>query len=294
MSAKEQRIRSILTERFDYQTKPLGPLPLIKRVWPAIVDLASNEVYVLASAIAFNALLSFFPFVILLLIICRNIFGWAQGYEAIFQLLRDDYLPVGREFIVKNLRILTARFYSDVAIFSMLSLLITSSGVFAPIEMALNRAWGISNKRGFLKSMLLSLALVLGCGVLALISIYIAASSHSIIRSIAGSFAEYGPVKLFTGMVIKALLFPITVCIFFLIYYFLPNGRVPLKQVLPAAIFIGLLWEVSKYLFMWSLPLMNFESVYGPFYISVTLVMWAFISAMMLLLGANLSAQLRD
>jgi YihY family inner membrane protein len=81
-----------------------------------------------------------------------------------------------------------------------------------------------------------------------------------------------------------------SVTIFFLIYWLLPNGRVPAKAVLPAAMVTGLLWEIAKYLYIFALPFLDFKEVYGPFAISVSLMFWAFISGLLLLGGAHLSA----
>ncbi len=60
--------------------------------------------------------------------------------------------------------------------------------------------------------------------------------------------------------------------------------------MLTAAVAMGLLWEIAKYIYMLVLPLLNFPDVYGPFYISVTLMFWAFISGLMVLAGAHLAA----
>jgi membrane protein len=53
---------------------------------------------------------------------------------------------------------------------------------------------------------------------------------------------------------------------------------------------VGLLSEAAKYLYILALPWLNFQEVYGPFSVTVTLIFWSFISGMMLLLGAYLSA----
>jgi uncharacterized BrkB/YihY/UPF0761 family membrane protein len=53
---------------------------------------------------------------------------------------------------------------------------------------------------------------------------------------------------------------------------------------------VGLLWEVAKYLYVRALPWLDFKSVYGPFYISVGLMMWAFLTGLLLLAGAHVSA----
>ncbi|MEW6734977.1 MAG: YihY/virulence factor BrkB family protein [Acidobacteriota bacterium] len=265
---------------------------LRRSIWHAFTDLASNQVYSHASAIAFNALLSFFPFIVLLLVFCRKVLQWPAGYELILTLLKEEYLPAGGQFITRNLRIVTAN--STTAIFSFASLIFTSAGVFAPIELALNRAWSITEERSFWRSRASALALVFACGLLAMGSIYVTAASQALLRDLIGVAFTNPIVKIALAVLLKILILPVTITIFFLIYYFLPNRHVPLTRVLPAAIFAGLLWELCKYFFVWCLPILDFASIYGPFYITVSLVIWAFISALILLLGANLSAQWPD
>jgi YihY family inner membrane protein len=278
-------------EPFEPPPAPVVVKRMSGRIWPAIADLASNEVYVLASAIAFNALLSFFPFVILLLVLCRNVLQWPEGYEAILRLLREDYLPISQDFIVKNLRAITVAHYGQAAALSLAALAFTSSGLFAPIEMALNRAWGVTEHRSLVRGRLIALGLVVACGALALVSVYITAYSQELLRGWLGGLSELAPVRIVSAVALRVLIFPVTVSIFFLIYYVLPNRRIYVREVLFVAIFTGLLWEATKYLFMWFAPRLGFEEVYGPFYVTVTLVTWAYISASILLLGANLSSR---
>jgi uncharacterized BrkB/YihY/UPF0761 family membrane protein len=82
-----------------------------------------------------------------------------------------------------------------------------------------------------------------------------------------------------------------SIAIFFLVYWLLPNGKVSAKGVLPAAVIMGLLSELLKYVYIFALPRLNFAEVYGPFAISVSLMFWAFLSGMLLLTGAHLSAR---
>jgi uncharacterized BrkB/YihY/UPF0761 family membrane protein len=59
---------------------------------------------------------------------------------------------------------------------------------------------------------------------------------------------------------------------------------------MPTAIIIALLWELAKYLYVLALPKLDFASIYGPFYVSVGLMIWAFLSGLLLLAGAHFSA----
>ncbi|HZS44755.1 MAG TPA: YihY/virulence factor BrkB family protein [Blastocatellia bacterium] len=267
-------------------------IAFLKRVKPAISDLREDQVQILASAIAFNALLSFLPFLVLLLTICKDILQWNAGYEAVFSILRD-YLPVARitaDFIERNLRALTTSHPGGpMAIISLISLWITSAGTLIPIEVALNRAWGVKEGRPFIKRYTMVLLLVLISGLLMLGAVFISAETHTFLASVTGELSTSLPVKLAIWIVEKLATVPISVLIFLLIYYFLPNTRVSFRQVLPAAIFMGLTWEISKYLFAHIAP--RITEGYGAFHVTVSLVLWAFVSALLMLLCANLSAQ---
>ena len=46
-----------------------------------------------------------------------------------------------------------------------------------------------------------------------------------------------------------------------------------------------------KYGYILALPWLNFGEVYGPFALSVSMMFWAFLTGMLLLAGANLSAR---
>jgi len=100
-----------------------------------------------------------------------------------------------------------------------------------------------------------------------------------------------GFIRVVGFVVMKAFAIAASIAIFFLIYWVLPNGKVPARGVLPAAILMGLLSEALKYAYFLALPWLNFGEVYGPFAISVSLMFWAFLTGMLLLTGAHLSAR---
>lgn len=271
------------------------PEGALARVWQAVGDLFTNEVYVLASAIAFNGLLSFFPFTLLMLSFCRNVLHSRPAYDAILVMMRD-YLPTGQDFIIRNLQVVVMSFGKG-EILSVLLLLFTSSGILIPIQIALNRAWRIPAKPRDMKGQLLkdfkdqalAFLIIIVCGLMGLASTSLLAVFQ---RLIAGAFGSAQIVGLLSAVVVKILALPLIFAVFFTLYFALPDRRIPARQVWPAAAFAGLAWEATRIVcFWWVFPWLNFREAYGPFYISVTLVMWAFVSSMILLLGANLSAQ---
>jgi membrane protein len=250
--------------------------------------LLHTEVHTFAFSVAANAILSFFPFVLLLMTLVLRVFHSPAMYNVIRELLRD-YLPAGQDFVIRNLNALvTAR--NRVQIFSFAILLVTSTGVFMPLEVALNRVWRFPNNRSYIGNQLISLGLAFSCGILALISIALSAGNVVLLHFLAFGH-DFFLVRVLGFLTAKVFATITSMAIFFLIYWLLPNGKVPAKAVLPAAVIMGLLSEILKYSYFLALPRLNFQEVYGPFALSASMMFWAFLSGLLLLTGAHLSAQ---
>jgi membrane protein len=249
--------------------------------------LLRTDVHTFAFSVAANSILSFFPFVVLLMTLIRRVFHSRVMYDVVVELLRD-YLPTGQEFVIRNLNAMVdARQRAQVA--SLVILLVTSTGIFVPLEVALNRIWRIPNNRSYLGNQLVSLGLAFACGVLALLSIGMTAG---VVRPFEFLLRGHTPavVRLAGFLAMKAFAIGASIAIFFLIYWILPNGKVPARAVLPTAIIMGLLSEALKYGYILALPRLDFAEVYGPFALTVSLMFWAFLTGLLLLAGANLSA----
>jgi membrane protein len=61
--------------------------------------------------------------------------------------------------------------------------------------------------------------------------------------------------------------------------------KVPWRPVLRTSIYTGIIWLVAKLIFVAALPHMDLESLYGPFYVSVGLLLWAYVSGLILFAG---------
>jgi YihY family inner membrane protein len=260
---------------------------MARQIAPTAAYLMRTEVHTFAFSVAANAILSFFPFVVLLLTLTRSVFHSQVMFDVVVQLLRD-YLPIGQDFIIKNLRALVSA-HGRVQIFSVIMLLITSTGVFVPLEVALNQVWGFKKNRSYFWNQVVSLGLASASGLLALGSVALTAGNQIVLeRTLGGWFNPL--IRAWTFGVMKGFALAASISIFFLIFWLLPNGKVPVRAVMPAAVFTGLVWEAGKNLYILALPWLNFQEVYGPFSISVTLMFWAFLSGLLLLGGAHLSA----
>ena len=259
-----------------------------QRGWPTLRYLARTEVHTFAFSVAANAILSFFPFVLLLTWLVRSVFHSPAMFQVITDLLKNQ-LPTGQDFVVRNVTVLADARHS-ARIISIVILLISSSGVFLPLEVAFNRIWGFPKNRSYLGNQLISLLLALACGVLGLFSVGLATGNKLLLLFVMGGHQENFIFKTGAFILLKAFAMAATIGIFFLIYWLLPNGKVPTRYVLPAAVAMGIVWEAAKYIYILVLPWLNFHEVYGPFTIAITLMLWAFISGMLVLAGAHLAA----
>ena len=276
------------TDATPARTAAPAPLRSSGLVLSTIKYLMRTEVHTFAFSVAANAILSFFPFVVLLMTVIRRVFHSRVMYEVVLQLLRD-YLPAGQDFVIRNLNsMVNSR--QRVQFVSLIILLVTSSGVFLPLEVALNRIWRFPDNRSYLGNQVISLGLAFACGVLALLSIALTAGPVAFMEFLLRGYGT-GFVRLVGFLVMKVFAIAASIAIFFLIYWLLPNGKVPARAVLPSAIIMGLLSEALKYAYILALPWLNFQEVYGPFALSVSMMLWAFLSGLLLLAGANLSAE---
>src|ERR1017187_3089763 len=274
-------------EMFQYEAGKGGLLYRLRRYgWSTLRYLTQTEVHTYAFSVAAYFILSLFPLIVLLLTVVRKVFRSQQMYDVVLQLLRD-FLPSNQDFVIRNLQFL-ASVHGRGQVLSLVMLFITSTGIFLPLEVALNSIWGFTKNRSYAMNALVSVGLALACGTLALLSVYLTAQNLRVLGLAIGDqnfvFRGLGYV------VMKAFAIVTTIAIYFLIYWLLPHGKVPVRAVLPAAIITGLLTEGAKYLYILMLPWLNFQEVYGPFSVSVTLIFWSFCSGLLLLGGAYLSA----
>ncbi len=258
---------------------------------PTLSYWMETEVHVYAFSIAANVLLSFFPFLIVILSICRHLLGW-HGADNVISVVLTDFFSGDANtrdtlgnFVYRNL---TEHVGSrGMPIVSVFLLLFAANGIFEPLEVALNRAWGITKNRSYLRNQLVSFGLILICGSLALAST--AFTGINLMR-VGTTFPNFP----FIGVIMfKMAALPVSILILFLVYWKLPNATVNWRSVLPAAIMVGLALEVLKNinLLTWRLWQWKLEPEYGPFYRSATIILWSFFGAMIILAGAEWSAR---
>jgi membrane protein len=267
-------------------------LPPPKRWWSHTVSLARylsrTEVHTYAFSVAANSILSLFPFIVMMFVVSRQVFHSRAMTEMVANMVRY-FLPAHQSFVIRNMALLVHP-RGQVQVISLVMLLISSSSVFLPLEVALNQVWGVKKSRSYLWNQLLSLGLAIGVGLLAVSSVALAAAQKQILGFVFFGHTHNVVFSFLAHIFLRISAALLSVGIFFLTYWLLPNRRVPARAVLPAAIVTGLIWDAAKAVYVMVLPWLDLRSIYGPFAVSVTLMMWAFLTGLLLLSGAHFSA----
>jgi membrane protein len=240
----------------------------------ALGTLLSRDIAVLTNAIAFNFLLCLFPLLAVVVAVSQQLPGGKRFGTALLLVLQE-LIPFGHAALAEAVRSVS-RLARGLELLSLALIVWGSSGIFMPVEMALGRAWGGPRHRSFWRSRLLAFLMTSAGGLLALASVGLTVAARSY-REEWPTLAEYA-AKL-SGLLLSYLLF-------FLIYRLIPAASVGTRVALRAALWSGTAWEVVKYFFVGRLARLNLQAFYGPLAFSVSLILWAYVSSLVLVFGA--------
>lgn len=260
---------------------------LRKSVQPTVRFMFETEVHVFAFAVAANILMSFFPFLVAIISLCRSVFHWRAAVNVILQTL-NDYFPSG--FGVDFRGYLLSASSHKFSWLSVALLLFTANGIFLPLEVAFNRIWRVKQNRSFLRNQLVSLGLIFACGMLELANVSFTTVNAQFLRGQFG--ASYWTAE-FQSYILRASALPLTGLMIFLLYWVLPNCKMPVKRLIPASIAVSVLLEVSKYLNVLTWPWLRakLQHEVPPFVQSISILLWSFVATLILLAGAEWSAR---
>jgi len=218
-----------------------------------IAYLLDSEVHTFAFSVAANAIISFIPFIVLLYTLSRSVFHSQPMVDAVNEMV-NYFLPTtaSQGFLTDGLVKVVPR--HGVQVLSLVMILISCTGIFLPLEVALNQAWGVTKNRNYLYNQLVAFGLALLMLALALGSILLNASEQWLLGIL---FFHHTDNVVFQGISYLWLSLSTSVAsilFFFSIYWLLPNRKVPWLPVLRTAIVTGIVWLLAKQVFVLMLP----------------------------------------
>jgi len=248
--------------------------------------LLDSEVHTFAFSVAANAILSFIPFIVLMYTLSSSVFHSPEMGSTVSAMVHY-FMPSNQEFVADQLAL--AASHQGVRVFSLIMILIACTGIFLPLEVALNQAWGVTKSRNYLANQVVAFGLAILMVVLGMASILVNAASNEVLTEVFLHHTENFVFQGISFLILAASTGVASILFFFSIYWLLPNRKVPWRPVLRASVFTGIIWLVAKYIFVALLPHMHLRDLYGAFYVSVGLLFWAYVSGLILFAGAQFS-----
>jgi membrane protein len=262
---------------------------VLRAAWRGLLELYNSEGLTHAAAIAYWALLSLFPFLLLLFSVIGGLTADPQARDEVVEFV-FLYFPQQFDFLSGQVdRLRTDRL--GIGLGGGLALAWASLGVFNAVSSAVNHAWGVERKRSFVRHRLFSFLMMVSAGAMFLLAIllvsairlaearwFAATGSRPVwVDRLSGAGPEYTATAL------------LVVCVA-LVFRFVPNVKVRFRDVWTGAVVTALLWRVVFALFSDYAADPNRWSVHGSVAAVVVFLLWVYVSSVLLLYGVGMTA----
>ena len=260
-------------------------VPPISVFVQAVRAFGEDRCSLLAAALSYYALLSLFPLALFILAVASQFVETETATRAVTRFIAA-YLPSGAVMVRSTLEQVT-RLRGALTLVSAAGLLWSGSNVFDTIQLGINRAFRVPNQRPLWRERIVSLGMVMGAGILFALSFVMTTA----LRLALHYRLIHRDTLLFDVLPIAGSLL-LGTGIFGMLYRHLPfHSNIRWRDVWPSALSASVLWEIAKLIFAWyitNLALLNM--VYGSLGTIIAVMLWGYISAAILLIGAEIAA----
>lgn len=258
--------------------------------WRGLVELVNSNDLTHAASIAYYALLSLFPFLLLVISLLGSITASEEQRLAVLTFV-FRYFPTRLDFVASQLDAFRQT-RLQVGVAGSLALIWSSLGVFGAITSAVNEAWGVEKQRSFLKHrmvsflMLVAAGLVMIVGLLLVTAIQIAEASWFGVMLLRFAWLRAVQTWMFRYAATIILIFGVG-----LVFYFIPNAKTRFRDVWVGAALTGALWRLAFDGFSWYIAQNSrLAVIQGSIAAVVVFLLWIYISSVILMYGVEFTA----
>ncbi|MBI5586428.1 MAG: YihY/virulence factor BrkB family protein [Deltaproteobacteria bacterium] len=254
-----------------------------------IHKLDQDDIFFLASGLAFNLLICFIPLILVVLSVLGFFLHSQQEVLETIQAYLGRLLPQASPkmtAIIVNL----VKDRQIVGLVGFVGLIWTAMRLFASIRIVLNKTLEIISQHGYLREKLHDLIYVLISGILFLLSMMLSAI-FDLLKTIPGKMGLPPLLDVhwwgWSATLLVAYFF--SVLMYFVLFQVLPSLKPSSRAAFFSALIIGALWEIAKYLFRLYINYINyFTAIYGSFGLLVAFILWVYYSCSLFVLGGEL------
>ncbi len=258
--------------------------------WRGVGEFYNSEGLTHAAAIAYYALLSLFPFLLLVLSILGSVTADPNDRDAVVRFV-FRYFPRQFDFMTGQLDAFRGRTF-QLGVGGLLALTWASLGVFGAISSAIDHAWGVERRRSFLMHRLMSFLMMVSAGAIFIVALILASVARVAETNFFWQLVERSSWLIWLSAVTAD--YGATVLLILcvgLLFYFIPNTEMRFRWVWPGAIVTGLAWRGALAGFSWyARDLAAWNAVHGSIATVVVFLFWVYVEAVILLYGVEMTA----
>jgi membrane protein len=264
--------------------------PLAKKTFK---EVGADQVPTLAASAAYNFFFSLFPLMLFLAPIL-SLFGDKQHMIGFLSAQLTQALPPDQVKPITDVlhKVVFATNAPGLMSVGLVLAAWSGSNIFGTLMTALNTAYDVTERRGFLKKQLLRLGTLLVAGVIIVASTAIFLNGEGIAKWIGG-LLHLGSVFVTVWTIVQ---FPLAACglilLAFMIFLLLPNVKQRKAQVLVAAVITAVLWVIATLLFRLYIQHFPPNPAYGLIGGIIILLTWMYYTMFVVLLGGELASEM--
>jgi membrane protein len=258
-------------------------------IWRGVIGIYNSNDLTFASSIAYYALLSLFPFFLLVLSVLASVTSNDTDRASVLSFVLH-YFPRQFDFVNTQLQAMQQAGFR-LGVFGSILMVWAAMGVFSAIGSAVNHAWGVEKQPSYLKHKLMAFAMLVAASLLLLVGLaLVSAINVAEARWFAVVIARAPGLLVLQSWAIKSASTIIFIVLVGLVFYFVPNAAVRFRDVWVGAIVTGLLWRGALAGFSRYVRDLSHFSIHGSIAAVVVFLVWVYISAVILLYGVEVTA----
>ncbi|MBU3126842.1 YihY/virulence factor BrkB family protein [Clostridium tagluense] len=259
----------------------------LKKLVSRVID---DDITALAAQVTYYLLLSFFPFLLLLL----SMLGYSDLKSNDVLVYLSQIMPKSTfDLIYTTVIDVFEKTSGNLVSLSIIGLIWTGSSGFRAIIKGLNKAYDEKETRSYLKTLIISILFMVGLEVVIIAAVALVVFGQMIGGTIVTKFHVSSKFILNWDIIRYLVTLSGMVFIFAALYHFTPCRRLTWKEVIPGATFSTLGWLLSSLGFAYYVNnFNNYSSVYGGIGGVIVLMLWLYITSIIILLGGEVNALL--
>lgn len=259
-------------------------------LWASVNEFIDLKVPKMSAALSYYTIFAMAPMLIIILKV-SSFFAIGKPADTIFHQISDYVGPAAAKEIQSIIENAAVSPTASVAyMVSICALIFSATGVFAEIQDSINIIWQLKPKpkKGWLKlvvNRLLSFSILLSLGFILLVSLVVSSILDTVSARIIAHFPDLNIILVF--VVNYGLAFLITLLLFCIIFKFLPDAKIKMKDVFSGAFATTVLFILGKFGIGYYLQHSKMGTMYGAAGSIIILLSWVYYSAMILYFGAT-------